>query len=223
MSDNATFEDDRALRYDNFIQTWMPNYDYLQRTIARLLVGKVREGTVLVVGCGTGNEIKKLIDQGLTLPITGVDPSPDLVKVARQKLKEFEQVELRDGHVKDLPQDLNFSAATLLLVMHFLPDDGSKLGLLKNISHRLKPGAPFFLASVFGSLEELRANLSVLQASLPLGIPLEDQEKHFARIEETIYYIPEARLFELLEEAGFETPVRFFQSSIYGGWLTRKK
>ena len=223
MSDNATFEDDRALRYDNFIQTWMPNYGFLQRTIARLLVDEVKDGAVLVAGCGTGNEMQKLIEHGLTLPITGIDPSPQMVEVAREKLKEHSQVELLDGQVRDLPKGMKFSAATLILVMHFLPDDGTKLALLKDIARSLKPGAPFFLAQVFGSQREIKANLKVLQASLPTSIPMEDQENHLTRLEETLHYIPEARLVELLQEAGFETPIRFFQSSIYGGWWTRKK
>ncbi len=37
-----------------------------------------------------------------------------------------------------------------MLVMHFVPDDGFKLWLLKNIAQRLKPGAELILADLYG-------------------------------------------------------------------------
>jgi len=58
---------------------------------------------------------------------------------------------------------------------------------------------------------------------LPDGLDEEQVSNRLNRIENELYYISEERLSELCSEAGFEVPLRFFQSAIYKGWLTKKK
>lgn len=62
----------------------------------------------------------------------------------------YERVQLYRGYVDSLPEAKIYDAATLLLVMHFIPDDGSKLLLLQNIAKRLRSGATFVLADLHG-------------------------------------------------------------------------
>lgn len=223
MSDIAIFEGKRSSNYDDFILAWVPNYEFLLNVIARLLARESGSGEVLVAGCGTGNDILALLSHSPALKITGIDPSPEMVKLAREKLSGHLQVKLIDGRVSQLPANSGFDAATLILVLHFLPDDDSRRGLLRDIAERLKPGAPLILNHIFGSKEEFMQNLAVLRASLPKEIPEEDVESRLERIASQLHYIPESQLFALCEEAGFEKPVRFFQSSIYGAWQTRRK
>ncbi len=52
---------------------------------------------------------------------------------------------LHRGTISEL-DETNFDAATALLEMHFLPDDGEKLDFLKAIHNRLKRGAKLILA-----------------------------------------------------------------------------
>ena len=121
--------------------------------------------------------------------------------------------------VSDLASDKLYGAATLVLVLHFFPDDGSKQSLLEDISSRLEAGASFVLMDIFGSGTEIRHNLNIFRKTLPAGLTPEEISE---RIEQHIHYIPEERLIDLLTNAGFEKPVRFHQSTIYGGWITRK-
>ena len=60
------------------------------------------------------------------------------------------RVRLYPSMVAELPKFEPFDVATLLLVLHFLEDDGSKLGLLRDIAEHLKPGAPLVLGDLFG-------------------------------------------------------------------------
>lgn len=46
------------------------------------------------------------------------------------------------GKLSDLPLDRAFDAATLIGVLHHIPDDCAKLSVLKDIAQQLKPRAP---------------------------------------------------------------------------------
>ena len=111
---------------------------------------KPSEPDLLVAGCGTRSEIEALKRSGFSGRITGIDPSPDMITLAKEKLKTIEGVTITQGIVSDLPTDQRFDAATLILVLHFLEDQGAKKALLKSISERLKPRAPLILVDIFG-------------------------------------------------------------------------
>jgi len=136
---HAIFENGRASNYDQFVTAWIPNYHYFIDLLPTLLEDQLGD-EMLVVGCGTGNEISSIIRKDPKWKITGVDPSPEMVSQAREKLSDYPNVTLVDGRVSDLPGNESFGSASLLLVLHFLPDDGAKLALLKDISSRMKSG-----------------------------------------------------------------------------------
>lgn len=48
-----------------------------------------------------------------------------------------------------MPTTPLYDAATCILAMHFVPDDGSKLALLQSIAQRLKSSTVFILVDVF--------------------------------------------------------------------------
>lgn len=216
------FEGDRANHYENFVDTWIPNYQYFS-SILPSLFRDVKEKKLLVAGCGTGNEILAFGKELSQWQITGVDPSIEMLRQAQQKLQTYPNINLRLGRVDELPEVASFSAATLFLVLHFLPDDGSKLSLLKDIHKRLQPNAPFVMLDIMGDKKQLNANLEVLLQLIPSSIDKEQKEFRKDRIKNQLHTISENRLSELLTEAGFETPTRFYQSTIYMGWIAHKK
>ncbi len=55
-----------------------------------------------------------------------------------------DRLTLIEGTVLDAPLG-PFDAATCILVLHVIPDDGTKARTLENVHRRLKPGAPFVL------------------------------------------------------------------------------
>lgn len=216
------FEDQRAVNYDQFVENWIPQYHNFINLLPALLNSEITDqNRLLVAGCGTGNEMAVLHRQLKNWQITGVDPSPEMISQARKKLSRLERIDLIEGRVDELDQT-NFDAATLLLVLHFMPDDGTKLGLLKDISERLATGAPLIILDIFGAPNEIDFNLQVLRSLLPKHVELEEIEERVKRIKDKIQYIPESRLEELLVEAGFEKPERFHHVAVYGGWLVRK-
>lgn len=216
------FEGDRAKNYEDFVDAWIPNYRSFMQMIPMILPS-TEEEKILVVGCGTGNEIMAINQCLYDWQITGVDPSEEMLCQAKEKLKEFSNVKLINGTVDQLSLEVNFSAATLLLVLHFMPDDGTKLNLLKDIHIRLQPNAPFVLLDITGEGNEFDQNLDVLLQLIPDTVIEEQKAWRKDRFQNELYKISETRLSELLMEAGFDTPTRFFQSTIYQGWITKKQ
>jgi tRNA (cmo5U34)-methyltransferase len=221
MSKVEIFDKERATGYNQFVETWIPNYNYFLDRLPKLLHG-AKQKDLLVVGCGTGNEIERFIQSPDRWKITGIDPSPDMVAQAKEKLKPYRNVTLIEGLVTDLDPTTKFGAATLLLVLHFLNDNGEKLDLLRSIAERLSPGAPFVILDITGSKDQIRNNLEVLKSLLPDSLDQEQVNARIKRIETDLLHVSEERLSELCVEAGFEPPLRFSQSSIYMGWLTRR-
>lgn len=221
MKNVEIFENERAAGYNTFVETWIPNYSYFLDKLPKLL-GKTTGNDLLVVGCGTGNEIERFV-QDSRWKITGVDPSPEMIAQANEKFKNYESVTLIEGLVSDLSLEQKYDAATLLLVLHFLDDNGNKSGLLKDISNRLVSGATFILLDITGNKTQIRQNLMVLKCLLPDNLDKDEINNRINRIENELFSVSEERLSKLCEEAGFEAPLRFFQSSIYMGWITTKK
>ncbi len=222
MNKVEIFENERATEYNQFVETWIPNYHYFMDSLPKLL-GETENKTLLVVGCGTGNEIERFLSATEKWRITGIDPSPEMIKQASQKFSNFDNVNLIEGVVSDLDTSDKFGAATLLLVLHFMEDDGAKLNLLEGIAERLESGAPFILLDITGSKTQIKENLEVLRLLLPKNLDSDDVKNRLHRIENELLTVSEERLSQLLIQAGFEAPLRFFQTSIYMGWMTRKK
>ncbi len=225
MKDVEIFEDERASTYDERIRDMIPNYDYLMESMPLYLHHRLKNKEnpkLLVGGCGTGNETKAFAESEIPWQITGVDPSPDMVGIARKRLGRFKNIKLVVGQVKGLPTGILYDAATLSLVLHFLPDDGAKLSLLKDVARRLKKGAPFLVVDIFGSKEEVHQNTD-LQKSRMLGkYDKQTIDAYIYKVREEIQYVEEKRFFELMQEAGFTKPIRYHQSLIFGAWLCER-
>ena len=136
-----------------------------------------------------------------------------------------DRVSLHTGYLDSLPKTELMDAATLLLVMHFLADDGSKLELLKNIAQRLKPGAKLVLADLYGDKSApyfsqfTQAWQTFYFSQLDDGTRAKIEPNFETLINNSIYFIPEARIIELLQLAGFERVSKFYNAFLFGGWI----
>lgn len=222
MNNAEIFENERAAGYNQFVEAWIPNYHSFLDCLPGLL-NNANPKELLVVGCGTGNEIKRFVAASEHWTIRGVDPSPEMIKQASELLHAYDNVTLVEGLVSDLDIEKKYHAATLLLVLHFLDDNGNKLSLLKDIADRLVSGAMMVVLDITGDKKQIKENLKVLRLLLPGGLDEEQIRSRLSRIENELYAVSEERFSALCQEAGFEPPLRFFQSSIYMGWMARKQ
>ncbi len=200
----------------------VPGLDVLHDLVGRLLDEAVPRdgGRVLVVGAGGGLELRHLAARHPGWRFDGVDPSGEMLDLARTTLGPLaERVTLHDGVVDDAPEG-PFDGATCLLTLHFLPAP-ERLATLRGIRRRLRPGAPLatvhhsvpagaerdawlaryarYAAGPGGDPERIAASAAALGAHLPLLAPEEDEE--------------------LLRRAGFRNPARFYAALTLQGWL----
>lgn len=225
------FDAERAQAYDHRVREAIPGYDALHH-LACIVVAELTQGSgrVLVAGAGTGAECVALAQSCPDLHVVGVDPARDMLAFAERKVAEHalvERVRLFPCAVADLPRFEPFDAATLLLVLHFLKDDGAKAALLAEIAAHLKPGAPLILGDLFGPgwddawQGELRTIWGHLQRAA--GIDGEAIARGFRHVDRDIHPVTEERLTQLLDQAGFTAPRPFFRALCFGGWVCRRK
>lgn len=217
---------DGADDYERRIRTLVAGYDTLHDLSAAMLYAQLPETTrVLCVGAGTGEEIARLAAAGAQWQFVGVDPSAQMLAVARERLARaglMRRVELVQGELDSMPSEPAFDAATLILVLHFLKDDASRLALLRQIAARLKPGAPLLLASLYedGNSATLLGAWKALQVLA--GLPRQAVEERMApRLAES-RPVGDGQLAELLAAAGFGAPTRYFQGLMMAGWMARR-
>ena len=222
------FDRDRAEGYDLDIRKAIPGYEALHGMAYSLLQTNLNESArVLIVGSGTGMELVNYCQQNPKWSLTGVDPSAEMMAIAEEELVSLgyrERVNLHTGYVDTLTPTEPMDAATLMLVMHFLPDDGSKLKLLQDIARHLQPGAELVLADLYGDkslpyFAKLRKGWQALYFSQLNDESRAKAEANFpTSIENSIHFVTEARIIELLQAAGFGKVTKFYNAFLFGGW-----
>jgi ubiquinone/menaquinone biosynthesis C-methylase UbiE len=98
--------------------------------------------TVLEVGCGTGDvALAASARTGSTGSTYGIDPSPEMIGVARAKAaRQAAAIDFQIGVIESLAfADASVDVLVSSLMMHHLPDDLKQRGLAE-IARVLKPG-----------------------------------------------------------------------------------
>ncbi len=112
------FERERALKYDGQVHLSMAGYGAMHQVIAEVLVTALPDkeaASLLMVGIGTGNDVKPFARYaGAGWRFTGVDPSPEMLAIAREKLAAeglLERTSLHACELRDLARGPLFDGA----------------------------------------------------------------------------------------------------------------
>ncbi|PJZ64893.1 SAM-dependent methyltransferase [Leptospira wolffii] len=217
------FEGERAREYENRIGKMIPMYNGILELVPTLLLELTPEnGNILGVGCGTGGDFRNLIRIAPErFRITGIDPSPEMIEQAKSK---FPGIRFFADTVDKLPSNELYHSTTLLFVLHFLPDDGSKLTLLKDIYSRLKEGGNLILFDLYNSYQDEKIQFAHAASYLRnfQGWKEDNLRIYLERVSQ-LHKISGNRYSELLQEAGFIEIRQIFQCLHVGGWLATKR
>jgi len=198
----------------------VPGLADLHRMVMVLLAEQARgDAHILVVGAGGGMEIKAMAEAQPAWRFTGVDPSPAMLDLARQTLTPFaDRVVLIQGKIDQAPAG-PFDGATCLLTLHHLDRD-ERLGTLKGIRRRLRPGTQLVVAQhtapgpdpprwmarsiAFGDHDRLdwakaADTAGMMMEGLPLLTPAEEED--------------------LLRTAGFTDVALYYAAFSFRGWV----
>ncbi|MCO5084403.1 MAG: class I SAM-dependent methyltransferase [Rhizobiaceae bacterium] len=208
----TVFPDQAALDYDERIVRLVPGYALALDLMGCILATRASAPSrILAPGCGTGSEIAVLARQLPHARFTALDPSAGMLDAARSKLAatgSAERTAFVHGMLDDLPEEPH-DAATVSLVLHFLPDDGSKATFLEGVGRHLSLGAPLLLfdATVSEGADEGLALWLARQ-----GHSAEAVQAVLTRMKTQWRRATRERVDELLAEAGFTAGRPFFQA-----------
>jgi tRNA (cmo5U34)-methyltransferase len=202
---------------------FMPGFFLMHRLVVQLLSERAPEDArVLVLGAGGGFELKAFCEARPGWRYAGVDPAGAMLEQAKEVLGgNAGRVEWIEGYAADAPAG-PFDAATCLLTLHMIRDDGGKLDVLREIRRRLKPGAPFALVDNCGDpaapgYERWMDRYS--QFARDCGVDAEMVAKARASVEASGTMVSAAREEELLREAGFRDIELFYTALSWRGWI----
>ena len=153
------FDEAAAKSYPEGPARQVPGYSDLHRMVSQLLAERTApDGKILVLGAGGGQELKALADAHPGWSFEGVDPSTEMLRLARMVAEpHLARIRLVQGYIGDASQG-PFDAATSILTFHFIPRD-QRIRTLAAIRSRLKVGAPFVLVHLsFPQTEPERTN-----------------------------------------------------------------
>ena len=116
----------------NRFDLWSKKYDksILQRLVFRNshdmfikhIAREQRPMKILDVGCGTGEFAMKLKGERSNIEMFGIDISPEMINIAREKFKDQNGFDFRVGDVESLPYDNNtFDFITCAHSFHHYP------------------------------------------------------------------------------------------------------
>ncbi len=134
------FKAEEAANYDDAIRRRIPLYKEIQTLMASLLPFPKKEYLrVLDLGCGTGETSISLLKEYPLARVTGIDSSPDMLDVARKKVKHTTwRVDFLCQDIRAFRLEGEFDVIVSGFSLHFLtPDEkeeilGKCLALLKD-------------------------------------------------------------------------------------------
>ncbi|MCD6073265.1 MAG: class SAM-dependent methyltransferase [Rhodospirillales bacterium] len=213
---------DAVARYAEGPVRLVPGFHHLQRMAALLLAERMeKDARVLVLGAGGGLELKAFADWYPQWTFDGVDPSAEMLNLARTMLGPLAaRVDLHEGYIDVAPEG-PFDGAACLLTLHFVPRD-ERLRTLTQVYRRLRQGAPFVVAhhsfpQADGAQSLWLDRYAAFAAAS--GVPLDNARTAVAAMAERLPILSPDEDEALLHEAGFSDVALFYAGFTFRGWV----
>ena len=225
------FDAARAGEYATQSRIALAGYDACHELSACMLSAALGEGKaarVFVVGAGgTAGEIIAAARLEPAWSFVAVDPSEPMLDLARAYLDAAglaDRVDTILGDVEDIAATPAYDAAIMIGVLHHLPGEDAKQKILAQIATRLIPDAPLVVAGNYRPYTSQPLLMAAWAARWRMNgaTPDEVQSKMNKILLGAKPPESEEALSALLENAGFEQPLRFFASLFWGAWFTRR-
>lgn len=220
------FDGDYGQDYKELASRVIPGYDELfVATLALLQERLGPKARLLIVGCGTGQEIEVFAPSSVEWNFDCVDPSLSMVEHSRQ-VAEFlgvsSRVRFHNAYTHDLELEYRFDAATVINVMHFLLDDGSKDELMKSVADRVKLGGTVVLFDLNGnqSAPYFKLFYDAWKRYMDLrGYSGRKKERLLERLETGIAYVDQERILQICHNTGLKLIRSYWSGLLYTAWL----
>lgn len=194
----------------------VPGFSDLHRMAVLLLAEHApRDGRILVLGAGGGLELKAFAEAEPEWRLMGVDPSAEMLALARTTLgANAARVELLQGYADDAPAG-PFDGATCFLTLHFL-DRETRLRTLVALRERMAIGARLVVAHHSFPTSDGQVDLWSSRYAAFAGVPS-------AAGLATLPILSPDEEEALLREAGFSDVALFYAGFTFRGWVATRR
>jgi len=208
-------------RYAEDTPRKVPGYADLHSMAMILLAERApQEADILVYGAGGGLELKAFAEAQPGWRFVGVDPSAEMLDLARETLGPLQsRVDLRQGYIDAAPLG-PFDGAACLLTLHFLQRD-ERLAVLSDIRRRMKPGARLVIAHhSFPEGSEPQAWLARSALFADRGVQdVAGASRSAQMMSRQLPILSAVEEEALLEQAGFSEIALFYAAFSFRGWV----
>ncbi|MED1527376.1 class I SAM-dependent methyltransferase [Bacillus sp. FSL W8-0920] len=227
MKGNQHWHDPVAESYAATIAYKVPGYQLLHELTIDVLETELKGAAprILTVGAGGGEEIINMLQRKEGWLITGVDPSPSMLDMAKQRVAQLEmeaRVTWHEASLDKVSAEPVYDAAVSLLVIHFIE---KRQLFLEEISRRLQPDAPFMLAFIQGEMKSQAFQQELHMLSLFMqrqGLEKEVFTSFKDRLGSATHPVPEEEIKDHLIKAGFEDIRPYFQAGMIKGLVCKR-
>lgn len=224
---SAAFGEDHAAVYDSQFAALMPIKDCIHLMVEAHLARLPEDARLLVVGAGTGAEVRHLAPRFPGWRFTLVDPSAAMLAVARRHAEAegfAGRCAFHAAYISETPVEAH-DAATSLLASHFITDAPARQSYFADIAERLKPGAP--MVNV-----DLSADRAAPAFEAVMGLWLDflrragqdeaSRANYLKAFGQQFAAHGPDEVAQMIEAAGFTPAAPVFQVALMRGWTARK-
>ncbi|MCY4158937.1 MAG: class I SAM-dependent methyltransferase [Bacteroidetes bacterium] len=223
------FDGDYGEDYKELASKVIPGYDELFVATLSLLQERLsKKAQLLIVGCGTGREIEVFAPSEHGWTFDCVDPSMAMIDYSRQLAERLEvssRVRFHNTFTHELDLRYQFDAATVINVMHFLLDDGSKDALMQSVAQRVRSGGTVILFDLHGNISEPYFKLfyDAWMRYMDLrGYTGKKKERLRKRLESGIAYADSERILEICHSVDLRLIRPYWSGLLYTAWIFEK-
>ncbi|MGG1695900.1 class I SAM-dependent methyltransferase [Bacillus zhangzhouensis] len=227
MKVNQHWHDHVAESYAATIAHKVPGYHLLHELTVDVLETELKGAAsrILTVGAGGGEEIINMLQRKEGWQITGVDPSPSMLDMAKRRVAQLhmeERVTWHETALDKVSAETVYDAAVSMLVIHFVKD---RLPFLQEIARRLQPEAPLVVAFIQGDMKSHAFEKELHMLSLFMqrqGLEKEVFTSFKERLGDTTHPVSEKEMRGHLIKAGFEDIRPYFQAGMIKGLVCKQ-
>jgi tRNA (cmo5U34)-methyltransferase len=221
------YDDEWASAYARRAEAAIPGREGLYRLCRAHLADLEPGARVLVVGCGTGEDLLPLARALPAARFVGVEPAEAMLAYCEQRVRDeglSERVTLHATSLEGFAGAEPFDAATAVLVSQHVHPDEAAAAFFTKLASLLRSGSLLFSADLhIGSGQDRRLILdSWRRQALLAGIEAELVAGMLERFGSDLAPRDEATIAGFLRAAGFVDVHKVFASLIYGAWAARR-
>ena len=220
--------DQQASGYDKQWARMSPIRDCLHLLLDAVFVDLPVDARILCVGVGTGAELAYLARTFPLWRFTAVDPSGAMLDKCRERAEKegyLSRCSFHEGYVESLPSEDVHEGATCFLVSQFILAPEARIEFFKEIANRLRSGGILASSDLACDVTSedydaiLRAWLITMQSA---GVQPDVLEKARAAYGKDVAILPPERVASMIESAGFESSIQFFQGGLIHAWFSKR-